>query len=406
MDLFDPLTYAAVRRPLLEAETLPPACYTSEEFFKKEVETIFMRTWNFVGRVDAIPKAGDYTTLDFAGVPLLIVRGEDREVRAFVNSCRHRGAKVVTGSGSASGAGHGIKCGYHGWIYRTDGSLAACPGMANSKGFDKNDYPLKKLKTATWGGFVFVTFDPASESLEEFLGNLPPAFASYRFEDMVCTRRVVYDVACNWKIYVENAMEAFHVPHVHRASINRQRGSVQNDRTFDSTKGNWVVMHKEHEGSRAVLLGDEGFGPIAHLEGKAARGTYYPLMFPSTMLGCAIDCMWYLEIHPLSAAKMRLVVGSCFPQQTTERPDFERIAQNYYKRWDMTTKEDIDISIVQQEGVSTPFATAGRLSEHEPLVHAIGNWVLDHILGLPKKARRFEGFSLQDLDVLPENVVI
>ena len=79
------------------------------------------------------------------------------------------------------------------------------------------------------------------------------AFQSYRMEDMICTRRKEYQVPCNWKIYVENAMEAFHVPHVHRASINRQRGSVQNDRTFDSTKGNWVVMHKEHEGSRAIL---------------------------------------------------------------------------------------------------------------------------------------------------------
>ena len=405
MDLFDSRTYANVRKPLLEAETLPPGCYTSEEFFKKEVETIFMKVWNFVGRADQIPNAGDYYTLDFAGVPLLIVRGEDNQVRAFVNSCRHRGAKVVTGKGTATGAAKGIKCGYHGWIYRTDGQLAACPGMAASKDFDKNDYPLVSVKTAMWAGFVFVNFDKEAEPLEAFLGNLPQAFASYKFEDMVCTRLKEYEVACNWKIYVENAMEAFHVPHVHRASINRQRGSVQNDRTFDSTKGNWVVMHKEHEGSRAILLGDEGFDRIASLEGKAGRGTYYPLMFPSTMLGCAIDCMWYLEIHPISAAKMKLVVGSCFPKATVARADFERIAQNYYKRWDMTTQEDLDISVVQQQGVSTPFSTPGRLSEHEPLVHAIDNWVLDYVLGVKKKARTFEGFSLQDLDVLPENVV-
>ena len=71
MDLFDAKTYAAVRRPLLEAETLPPACYTSEEFFKREVETIFMREWNFIGRADYIPHAGDYYTVDFVGVPLL-----------------------------------------------------------------------------------------------------------------------------------------------------------------------------------------------------------------------------------------------------------------------------------------------------------------------------------------------
>jgi phenylpropionate dioxygenase-like ring-hydroxylating dioxygenase large terminal subunit len=250
-----------------------------------------------------------------------------------------------------------------------------------------------------------VNFDPDCEKLDTYLGNLGDVFATYRLENMVCTRRSEYEVACNWKIYVENAMEAFHVPHVHRGSINRQRGSVKNDRTFDSTEGNWVVMHKEHEGSRAVLMGDESFPRIPGLTGKADRGTFYPLIYPSTMLGCTIDCMWYLEIHPLSVDRMRLIVGQCFPEDITKRPDFEAIAANYYKRWDMTTQEDIAISEVQQQGVSTVFSRPGRLSEHEPLVHAIDNWVLDHVLGVEVKDRRFQGFSLQDLDVLPENVV-
>ena len=401
MNLFDPRTYDAVRRPLLEAETLPPECYTSDAFFKREVDTIFMKVWNFVGRVDYIPNPGDYYTVDFVGVPLIVVRDDNRQVRAFVNSCRHRGAKVVTGKGTAKA----LKCGYHGWIYRTDGTLAACAGMQNSVGFDKADYPLVSVKCDTWGGFIFVNFDAAGGSLAQFLGNLPETFASYRFEDMVTSRRSEYEVACNWKIYVENAMEAFHVPHVHRGSINRQRGSVANDRTFDSTEGNWVVMHKEHEGSRAVLVGDEGFPRIPGLVGKADRGTFYPLIYPSTMLGCTIDCMWFLEIHPLAANRMRLTVGQCFPREVTQRADFEAIAANYYKRWDMTTREDIEISEIQQQGVSTPFSRPGRLSEHEPLVHAIDNWVLDHVLGVDVKERRFKGFSLQDLDVLPENVV-
>ena len=403
MDLFDPRTYEAVRRPLLEAETLPPACYTSEEFFKREVETIFMREWNFIGRADYIPNPGDYYTVDFVGVPLLIMRGDDGEVRAFVNSCRHRGSKVATGKGSARKA---IKCPYHGWVYGLDGELLGCPGMKATKNFDMAEFPLLPVKTGTWAGFVFVNFDPDSQSLERFLGNIGEAFASYRMEDMICTQRKEYDVACNWKIYVENAMEAFHVPHVHRGSINRQRGSVRNDRTFDATEGNWVVMHKEHEGSRAVLVGDKSFPPIPTLKGKAARGTHYPLIFPSTMLGCTIDAMWFLEIHPLSATTMRLIVGSCFAKTITERPDFAEIAANYYKRWDITTQEDLDISVLQQQGISAPFSRPGRLSEHEPLVHAIDNWVLDRVLGVKNKMERYAGFGvLSDLDMLPENIV-
>ena len=101
MNVLDPSAYDAVRRPLLEAETLPPECYTSETFFRREIETIFMKVWNFIGRTEDIPNPGDYYTVDFAGVPLIIVRDDPGQVRGFVNSCRHRGAKVVTGKGSA-----------------------------------------------------------------------------------------------------------------------------------------------------------------------------------------------------------------------------------------------------------------------------------------------------------------
>jgi phenylpropionate dioxygenase-like ring-hydroxylating dioxygenase large terminal subunit len=186
MDLFSAQTYEAVRRPLLEAETLPPACYTSEEFFKREVETIFMREWNFIGRADYIAKSGDYYTVDFVGVPLLVMRGADGHVRAFVNSCRHRGAKVAQGEGNARKA---IKCPYHGWVYGLDGELLGCAGMKATKNFDPADFPLLSVKTALWGGFIFINFDAEGESLESFLGDITTVFESYHLENMVCTQR-------------------------------------------------------------------------------------------------------------------------------------------------------------------------------------------------------------------------
>jgi choline monooxygenase len=402
MNLLDPQFHAAARRPLLEAETLHPACYTSPEFYEREVETIFRKVWLFAGRCDQIPNPGDFFTTNLVGVELVFTRGDDGQVRALVNSCRHRGAKVVEGCGSTKA----LKCPYHGWMYRLDGTLAGAPGMASAKCFDKTDYPLLPVRIDFWAGFIFVNFDPEAESLRDFLGNIDESFESYGMDDMVCTKRYEYEVPCNWKIYVENAMEAFHVPHVHRRSINKQRGSVQNDRTFDSTEGNWVAMHKEHEGSRAILDGQASFPRIPGLQGKAARGTYYPLIFPTTMLGCTIDCMWYLDIHPLTATTMRLIVGVCFPKDIIARPDFAEIAPNYYGRFELTTKEDIDISVLQQKGISSPLCRPGRLSEHEPLVHEIDNWVLDHMFNLAQgKPRRYRGFQVQDLDALPENVV-
>src|SRR5688500_8869274 len=90
--LFDASLYAGVRRPLAHAESMPPFAYTSEEFLRREIETIFMKEWNFLGRADRVPNPGDYFAVSFAGVPMIVVRGKDGEVRAFANTCRHRGA--------------------------------------------------------------------------------------------------------------------------------------------------------------------------------------------------------------------------------------------------------------------------------------------------------------------------
>ena len=372
--LFDPAHYAGVRRPLAQAQTLPPWCYTSEAFFRREVETIFLKEWNFLGRADRIPAAGDYFTVTFAGVPVIVLRDKAGAVRAYANTCRHRGAAMLSGEGNCKT----IRCPYHSWVYDLDGKLIVAPEMEQTEGFHLSDYPMIPLRLETWEGFLFVNFDDGARPLMEFLGNLPATLASYGFSGMTCVRRKEFDLACNWKIYVENAMEAYHVATVHRSTLSRQRGQFP---TVEDAEGEWMGLHKEHEGTRALLTGDTGFPRIPTLAGKAAKGSYYPLIFPSTMFGCTVDCMWWLELHPVSASRTRLIVGSCFPEEITKRPDFEEVVQRYYKRWDLSIPEDNVISEQQQIGLSSPFSRPGRLSYAEPLVHVFNNWVLDRVVG-------------------------
>jgi phenylpropionate dioxygenase-like ring-hydroxylating dioxygenase large terminal subunit len=373
-DMFAAATYDGVRRPLAEAETLPPFCYSSDAFFRREVEQIFMKAWNFIGRADRLARPGDFFTLDFVGVPIVVVRDKDGELRAFANSCRHRGSIVAVGEGNC----RAFKCPYHSWAYGLDGRLLSAPEIDKSLGFDFADYGLTPIRLESWGGFIFFNFDAAAAPLSHWLGDLPERLASYRYEDMVCVRRKEYLLECNWKVYVENAMEAYHVPTVHRSTLQRQKGPIAQKQP---TEGEWIALWKEHEGSRALLTGDIGFDRIASLEGQAARGSWYPLIYPSTMFGSTYDCMWWLELHPLSATSTRLVVGSSFPRTTVERDDFEEIVQRYYKRWDVSIPEDNAISALQQKGLQSPFARPGRLTHLEPLVHDFGNWVLDRMLG-------------------------
>src|SRR5258706_14609857 len=122
-DLFAAAHYAGVRRPVEQASNLPPWCYTSEAFFAREVERIFRKEWNFVGRAERIPKPGDYFAVEIAGVPVLIVRGADDAVRAFSNICRHRGCIVARGEGNRGQ----FVCPYHAWTYALSGELVAAP---------------------------------------------------------------------------------------------------------------------------------------------------------------------------------------------------------------------------------------------------------------------------------------
>lgn len=373
--LFRPETYADVRRPLLEASTLLPACYTSPAFYRREVQTIFMKVWNFIGRADRIPNAGDYFTIEFAGIPVIVMRGADGTVRAFANSCRHRGALLLEGEGNC----RAVRCPYHSWVFDTEGKLIVAPQMDATRNFDPADWHLTPIRLENWAGFIFINFDASAAPLTAYLGDLPQKLASYRFEDMVCVRRKEYVLNCNWKIYVENAMEAYHIATVHRSTLSRQKGKPSEPQPAN---GQYCALFKEHKGSRALLSGDTGFPEMDHLQDLAARGSWYPLIYPSTMFGCTYDCMWWLELHPMGPDKTKLIVGSSFPKAVTERPDFAEVVQRYYKRWDISIPEDNGISELQQRGLASPLARPGRLADAEPLVHTFANWVLDRVLGV------------------------
>ena len=237
--MFDPELYENLRLPATEAETLPPWCYSSREWYQAEVERLHMKVWNFLGRTDRVAIPGDYFTTEYAGIPLIIVRGEDDQVRAFSNSCRHRGARVVDGEGNCSA----FTCPYHGWTYLLDGTLRNAREMDDTVGFEFEDYGLIQVRLETWDGFIFVNFDDEAEGLLDYLGDAPEVLKSYNCGDLVCTRIKTHEVHCNWKIHIENAMEDYHVPNVHGVSI----GKKDVDHFPVDTKGNWFNMRERHD---------------------------------------------------------------------------------------------------------------------------------------------------------------
>jgi choline monooxygenase len=376
-ELFDPRHYEAVRRPLLDAETLPPWCYTSEAFYRREVERIWRKAWNFIGAADRLRDPGDYFTITFAGLPVIVLRDTAGKLRAFANSCRHRGSALLEGSGNCAR----IVCPYHSWSYRLDGALAGAPEMHKTHDFDPEDHALVPVALDSWGGFLFINFDPNAALLADYLGDLPEKVAPYRLDQMACARRKEYLIECNWKLFVENAKESYHIATVHRQTINKYASARSSGYWVEEARGQYCITFAQHENSMALLKGDTGFPLNEGLVGRReAGGTTAPLIYPSTYLACTIDCAWYLELHPLGPSRTRLIHGALFPKDRLARNDFDDVAKNYYKRWDITIEEDIVASERQQRGLDSPFARPGRFSHREPLVHEIDNWILDRVL--------------------------
>jgi len=370
--LFDSAHYRNVRRPALEAETLPAWCYSAEEFYAREVERIFRKRWNFLARADELARPGDYMSFELCGEPLVLVRGKDEKVRAFANTCRNRGTRLLSGRGSC----RVITCPYHGWAYGLDGALIATPGMEETRNFARGDYGLLELRLESWAGFLFVNFDRTAPALAEQLGDLPALLASYDMAEMVCVRRREYELTCNWKIYLENAMEDYHTPTVHKGSIGKQLTEQL------EARGDWRAIYLPAAETIALLPEDKAgaFPPIATLEGRAARGTYFVALYPSSFFATTQDCMWWLQEFPQGARRTRVSVGSCFPKRTVARADFAAKVEKYYRRWDTSLPEDNAISELQQAGLVSSLSRPGRLSSREPVVHDIANWVLDQVL--------------------------
>jgi len=376
-EMFDPRHYEAVRRPLLDAETLPVWCYTSDAFYRREVERIWHKAWNFIGAADRLRAPGDYFTITFAGVPIIVLRDKEGELRAFANSCRHRGSALLEGEGHC----RLIVCPYHSWSYHLDGALAGAPEMQQTHDFAPEDNALIPLALGSWGGFLFINFDPDAAPLADYLGDLPDKVAPYQLDQMACARRKEYVMECNWKLFVENAKESYHIATVHKQTINKYASAKSSGYWVEEANGEYCITFAQHEGSMALLKGDGGFPINESLAGRReAGGTTAPLIYPSTYLACTNDCAWYLELHPLGPTRTRLVHGALFPKDRLTRNDFEDVAKNYYKRWDITIEEDIVASERQQRGIDSPFARPGRFSHREPLVHEIDNWILDRVL--------------------------
>lgn len=358
-----------VRAPIQSSESLPPACYSDPDLLGHERTALFQRGWVGIGRHDRWKAPGDFTAFDVAAVPVVVLRDQEGVLRAYANSCRHRGTQLLEGCGQT----HKITCPFHSWSYGLDGRLRGAPKMDRAEGFDKADYGLVPFRVETRAGFVFLSMIDSAGSLDDWLGDFESLHAPWSLGDLATTRRTEFDVACNWKTFLEVFNEYYHLPYVHPNSVSGLYGEPDDG---DLVSGNYASQFGVTEGSGGVLEAaqDQSFPPIESLAGRNRQGVRYSWVFPNMTFAAGAEGIWAYDVLPLAADKTRVGLSICFAPETVARDDFEVRVQHYYTRFDDTVAEDIPFLEKQQIGLSSPFARQGRFSDLEPSVANFACW--------------------------------
>jgi phenylpropionate dioxygenase-like ring-hydroxylating dioxygenase large terminal subunit len=194
-------------------ETLPAKWYRDGAFYELERQQIFARSWLLAAHESQLANAGDFVALTAAGYPLLVVRAENGAIHAFHNVCRHRaGPLAMDGLGQCKGK---LVCSYHGWRYALDGHLTGVPDFGATDGFEPRNYALFPLACETWRGFVFVNIENNPQPFGEYVAPLDARSKQLPLEGFRFGKAVTHELACNWKTYAENFLEAYHIPHIH-----------------------------------------------------------------------------------------------------------------------------------------------------------------------------------------------
>ncbi|MFN3231268.1 MAG: aromatic ring-hydroxylating oxygenase subunit alpha [Alphaproteobacteria bacterium] len=187
--------------------------YTSPTFFEREMAQMWPRTWQWACREEHIPEAGDYYVYEIGDYSALIVRDADLSVKAYVNSCLHRGTKFRPGG--TSGGFDEIRCPFHGWSWSLDGALKNVPYDWDAPHVAERDFTLPRVQVGLWGGFVFVNFDEDAPPLEDYIAPLPEHFANFDMHDRFVELHIEKELFCNWKAAKEAFIENYHTQETH-----------------------------------------------------------------------------------------------------------------------------------------------------------------------------------------------
>ena len=354
--------------------TLPPQAYVSQAFYDLEVENIFKKSWLCVGHVSQVRKVGDYFTLELFNEPMVIVRGKDR-IRALSTVCRHRWAPVAQGAGNA----RVFSCPFHKWTYALDGALIGAPLMGEAEDFDMKSCRLPEFRSEVVEdlGLIFVSFDDAIAPAAQHLASLCERVRAegWRMKDQVVVSKLEQENQYNWKVQVETYVECYHHIGGHLTTLEKLLPAALT--SCEADKGSWTICNVRITDELDSLGEEDRMAAKSFAPGSKAGDIvgHIIAVYPSTLFTFMVGGCDIRILSPTGPTSTRsTILTTREPEQLLE-PEFQNWLVEFNETADIINKEDNDINMMQQVGVSSERAEAGRFSHLEACAWHLARYV-------------------------------
>ncbi|RMD91004.1 MAG: aromatic ring-hydroxylating dioxygenase subunit alpha [Alphaproteobacteria bacterium] len=356
---------SAVLAPLERAHGLPNAHYVSSKVYDRECRRLLFEGWAGIGFASDIAVAGAVMPVDFAGQPLVAVRGRDGAVRVFQNVCRHRGMILVEEKKRLGGL---IRCPYHSWCYALSGELVATPhvggpGMNSHPGICREELGLVEIRSAVWHDVIFVNVGGDAPPFEEYAGAAIARWREFEGQPFICPgpeSRFSLDVACNWKLAVENYCESYHLPWVHPGLNSYSRLEdhyhIEEPGAF-SGQGTRVyrqLVCDEVEGRR--------FPDYAGLSEGWRTGAEYIALYPNVLFGVHRDHAFAIVLEPKGPERTVEHVAIHYADPALSGAEWEEMRRRNAQMWRGVFEEDVFVVEGMQKGRHAAHFDGGRFS--------------------------------------------
>ena len=376
-----------VSKPISEAHGLPNECYISKEYTLIERKKLFEDKWIVIGVGSSIPDEGDVKPIDLLGIPLLIVRTKNKEIKVFHNICSHRGVKLVKEAGKIRNV---MRCSYHSWSYDLEGKLVATPHIGGmnihqTPEFDKSKSNLKEIRSYIWLDLIMININNNEISFEDYISPL-----SQRWEKFwpLKDRELIYhandygyfklDAKCNWKFAIENYCESYHLPWVHPGlnSYSKLEDHYHIQGLPNRFAGQGTVVYNPR------FEGNEKFPCFPNWPKDKENIAEYVALFPNVMLGIHKDhyyAYWLEPInHEFTIEHMEIYyVGD----EAATSTKYKILRQKNHKQWEDIQKEDVDIIQSMQIGRNSPAYNGGNFSpKMDNPTHHFHKWVAGNLI--------------------------